>query len=197
MKTTCLVALALLATVPALGGQQPSGSEELKSLHGTQITMTSDSEGMSSQIWAKGNNLRLEMTVGNQKAISIQLGDTLYTYVEGSKAGTKQPLGRGLGSMGLIRQIEEIKARGKKEGSQELEGVRYVEYKYDVNFPAEAADAWLSATTSLPRIWFSVVRTADSTASGLRMVFRDMVANPDIPDDMFKLPPGVTFSESP
>jgi len=162
------------------------------------ITMISDQEGLSSKIWAKGNNVRAELTYDQKKAVSIQLGDTVYTYIEGSKqTGSKKHLGSGLGAMGLIKQIEEIKAKGKKQGSVKIEGIVCDKYEYDVNAPGERAVVYLSASTSLPRTWVSVVQLADTPASVLRMHYRDLKANVDIPDNMFKLPANVTFLEDP
>lgn len=195
MKIARIVALMLMAAVPVLGDQQPSGSAKLESLHGTMVMMISDDEGVPAKLWAKGNNTRVELTHGNQKVITIQFGDTMYTYIEGSRTGTKQHLGSGLGSMGLIKQIEEILAKGKKEGSEKIEGVRYDKYVYGSPEDREMAVVYLSPETSLPRIWLSAVKTDDKTASLLRMHYRDMNANVGIPDEMFKLPPDVTFSE--
>jgi hypothetical protein len=99
--------------------------------------------------------------------------------------------------MGVIKPIEEIKAKGKKQDSEQGEAGRYDKYEYNVNGPEEMAVVYLSAETSLPRIWLSVVKTGDKEASLLRVQYRDLKANVDIPDDMFKLPPDVTFSEEP
>ena len=153
-------------------------------------------EGVASEIWAKGNNLRSEVRAGDLKVISIQRGPTIYTFREGDQIGTKQTLQRGLGSLGFIKQIETVKAHGKKTGSQEIEGVEYDIYEYDVNAPAEMTILYLSKETSLPRFGISVVQTGEKTAEAMRMVYRDMEANVDIPDELFKLPEGIKFTES-
>jgi outer membrane lipoprotein-sorting protein len=201
MKTAYVapvVALALAAAMPVFASQQTSGSAKLESLRGTLITMVSEDRGIPARIWAKGNNTRTELTDGRQKTVTIQLGDTMYTYLEGStKPGMKQYLGRGLGSMGLIRQIEEIKAKGKQQTPEEIEGVRYDKYEYESNDRREVAVVYLSADTSLPRIWLSLVKAGEKDVSVLRMHYRDMQANVEIPDELFKLPPDVTFSEEP
>lgn len=195
MKTVYILALALIAAAPAPAGAQPSGSARLESLQGSLIIMTGDDRGVPARIWAKGNNTRTELNNGRQTAATIQLGDAMYTYVDGSKkAGTKRLLAPGLGSMGLIRQIEEIRAKGKKQTSEMIDGVRYDKFEYDVN-RGETAVVYLSAETSLPRIWFSVIKPVDKDASVMRMIYRDMQANVAIPDALFRLPADVAFEE--
>jgi alpha/beta superfamily hydrolase/outer membrane lipoprotein-sorting protein len=172
--------------------QQSSGLGNLTSLQGTLILMVSEDRGIPAKFWAKGNNMRLEASVGAKKTITIQVGDTLYTFNEGEKSGLKQHLGRGLGSMGLLRQIELIKTRGKKQGSKEFEGVLCDIYEYEA--PQELALVYLSVATSLPQRWISTIRSGDTTSSIL-MLFRNLEANMGIPDEMFKVPPEVKFSE--
>ena len=200
LKCTRIAALvvAVAAAAPVRGDPQPPDPPKLESLRGTMITIISEDMTFPAKIWAKGNTTRLDVTQGQQTAISIQLGDTLYTYLQGSKEmGRKQHLGTGLASMGLIKQIEEVKAKGKKQGVEQIEGLRYHKYEYDVNAPGEMAVVYLSAETSLPRLWVSTIQTADKDTSLMQMFFRDLKANVPIPDSMFKLQAGVTFSEKP
>jgi outer membrane lipoprotein-sorting protein len=161
------------------------------------ITMVSEDEGVPMEIWAKGDNLRAEASDGERKVITIQRGDTSYTFAPDSTKGHKMRVEEGLGSMGLVKQIAEIKAKGKREGAQELEGVVYDKYNYDVDAPQEWAVVFLDAKTSLPRYWISAVRTGEKTASAVRMVYRDMEANVEVADALFELPENVTFEEQP
>ena len=172
--------------------QQSSGLGNLTSLQGTLIMMVSKDRGIPAKFWAKGNNMRLEASVGEKKTITIQVGDTLYIFNEGEKSGLKQHLGRGLGSMGLLRQIELIKTRGKKQGSKEFEGVLCDIYEYEA--PQELALVYLSVAMSLPQMWISTIRSGDTTSS-IIMLYRNLEANVGIPDEMFKVPPEVKFSE--
>lgn len=196
MKIVYIVALALMAGVPALADEQPSNAAKLESLQGTLVIMMSEDRGVPARIWAKGNNTRTELSDGKQTAVTIQLGDVMYTYVEGSKrTGTKRHMGTGLGSMGFIRQIEEIRAKGKKQIPEEIDGVRYDKYEYDLSGREAMAVVYLSAETSLPHIWLSVIKSGENDASVLKMVYRDMKANVEISDELFKPPADVAFAE--
>ncbi len=95
--------------------------------------------------------------------------------------------------MGLIRQIATIKAKGKKQASRTIDGVTYDQYAYD-DPPHEWANLYLEAETSLPVTWVSAVRTGDKKATAVRMRDPDMEANVEVDDDLFKLPPDVTFA---
>ena len=64
----------------------------------------------------------------SEKLIIIQRGDTLYTYGFGSPQGEKTRFETGLASHGLIEQIALVKSKGKKDGSQVVEGVTYDQY---------------------------------------------------------------------
>ena len=96
--------------------------------------------------------------------------------------------------MVTTRQIEEVRAKGKKQTPEVIDGVRHDKYEYDLN-RGETAIVYLSAETSLPRIWLSVIRSADGGASVMKMVYRDMQANVAIPDALFRLPADVAFEE--
>jgi hypothetical protein len=79
MKTLVVLAILLTSMGPGWGAEPEKPTSNLVSLHGTMITMISDHEGMPMEIWAKGNNVRSEISAGDQKLIIIQRGDTLYT----------------------------------------------------------------------------------------------------------------------
>lgn len=197
MKTTTVLAIVLVMIVPAAGSEPKGATPELKSLHGTMIMMLSDKEGLPFEIWAKGNDVRTEFNGNTQKIISIQRGNTIYTYGDRASSGMRQVVLNGLGSIGLIKQIEEVKARGKKTDVHEIEGKQYQVYEYDINLPEEVAIVFLSVETSLPSYWHGVVKPGDNTASTQRMLFRNMEANVVVPDELFNIPRNVNFSDAP
>src|SRR4051794_10305015 len=102
LKTLTVVATMLTMTAGAVAHERPTDTARLVSLHGTMITMISENEGLSCEIWAKGNNVRTESERGGQKIITIQLGDAIYTYAKNSAWGNKTKFAAGLASMGLV-----------------------------------------------------------------------------------------------
>lgn len=190
-----LMACVLTCSIrPVQAESQVDTQVSLRTLQGTVITMISEKDGLPMRFWAKDNSFRGEITSGNRKIISIQRGNKNYTYEQGGKEGTLVETKRGLASMGLVRQIQDIKRLGKKNDAVEIEGETHDVFIYDVNIPEESAIVYLSRKTSLPRLWISVIRTANDRAEGNRMIFTDLKANHEIPDELFQIPPDVQFS---
>lgn len=190
-RNAFIVLLVLLCTSAFVKAQE----RRLESIHGTMITMISEKQGIVSEIWAKGNYLRSEMDLGGEKLISLQRDGVVYVYPSRGNIGMKRLVGRGLGSLGLVKQIHEIKSRGEIHGSEEIEGVLCDLYAYDVNLPEESALVLLSRETSLPTIWVSILRTDDQEPVAQRTVFKNLEANVKISDDLFEIPKSVRFSE--
>jgi outer membrane lipoprotein-sorting protein len=188
-----LLALAIALPGP-LGSRTPPAPQRLESLRCTVIT--GGEGGTPAELWAKGDKTRIEKAADGEKVVSLQLGDTLYIYRLGSRTGTKKRLGHGLDSMGIIQKIDWLKERGEIIGSEKIGNEVYDEYQYEKRgvTGGEIIRAFLSAKTSAPRIWSSMSfhgNQADTTTT----YYRDARANPDVPDEMFELPPGVKFSE--
>ena len=195
MKNLTGVAILLTMIAAAVADERATDTAELVSLHGTMITMISEREGLPAEIWAKGNNVRTESERGGQKIISIQLGDTVYTYAKNSVRGNKTKFAAGLASMGLIKQIAEVRSKGEKQASGELDGVVYDEFLYTEKNPQEWATVNLARKTSLPSTWISAIRTGDKKGIAFRLLYRNMEANVEVPDDLFTIPPGINFTD--
>src|SRR5215208_6440863 len=121
MKISSAIGFLLTATMVVSADEQRAGLPALKAFHGTMVTLVSGVEGPPCEIWASADNVRMEYNFGGQKIITIQRGDTLYTYGTDSGQGNKTRFETGLASMGLIKQIAEIKAKGKMQGSREID----------------------------------------------------------------------------
>ncbi len=181
----------LICTSSLLRAQE----RRLESIHGTMIMMISEKQGIPSEFWAKGNYLRSELSIEGEKLISLQRDGVVYVYPSKGNTGVKNMVGRGLGSLGLVQQINEIKSRGEIKGSEKIDGVLCDLYAYDVNLPEESALVMLSRESGLPMIWVSILRSDGQEPQVLRMMFRNLEANVKIPDSLFEIPKSVRFSE--
>ena len=193
MRLACVTVLVLILAEASFGDAPPS---ELKSLHGTMVTMHGDTEGFTAEIWAKGNNVRSEIAFGDQKVVTIQRGDTMYTFGSNSHVGNKTQFEAGLASLGLIQQIATVKSKGKKDSTRNVDGTVYDLYVYEVDAPHEIARVLLNSKTSLPQDWDSTVKNADGAPATVRMKFRNLAANVDVPDELFALPAGRSILRS-
>jgi tetratricopeptide (TPR) repeat protein len=158
--------------------------------------MISESEGLPMKFWAKGNLFRGELTAGDRKIITIQRASETFVYQVGSKTGDYRFVERGLATMGLIRQIEDVRRFGKKQQSVHIEGKLYDVLLYDINAPEESALVYLSRKGSLPKVWISVLRKTQDSAEAMRMFFQDVEANVDIPEELFEIPKDVEFTSA-
>ena len=194
------IAHLCLLTMPDVACSEES---VLETLHGTMITAYSNEwppafgeSGTASEIWAKGNSIRSETKFDGTNVVSIQSAGVLYTFVEGDRNGTRQRLpDAALGALGLIQQIEQIKARGTKNGDSILDGIAYDIYIYASS--VEVAEVHLARQTSLPRKWISVLRSAIGPPKSALMIFREMEGNIPIADELFEIPDDVYFTEEP
>lgn len=194
------VALLCLLTKPDVAY---SDIPELKTLHGTMITAFSNEwppafgeSGMASEICAKGNSIRSETEIDGTNVVSIQCDGVLYTFVEGHRNGTRQRLpGATLGALGLIKQIQQIKALGTKKGDSVVDGGPYDIYMYASS--VEVAKVHLSPQTSMPRKWISVLRSESGPPKSALMIFRRMEGNIPIGDELFEIPDDFYFTEEP
>lgn len=168
----------------------------LRSLRGrAYVNVTGGDQEHLFEFWAKGNRLRTEEIQNGKKTVTIQYGDTLYSYTEGEGIGSTGWLGEGLASLGFINQISEVKTYGERGPSKEIDGVQYHQYTYQRNAPEEITTGYLSATNSLPGIWTLSELEDDGRVIQRTIAFRDLEANVDIPDRVFHLPKGLTFQE--
>jgi hypothetical protein len=189
--------LALAIAVPThFAGQAAPPLPKLESLHCIMVAGSEAGGGAGTEIWAKDSNVRSERTADGQKVVTIQLGNMLYTYRTGSPGGEKKRLGSGLASMGLIRQIEWIKEKGQKIGSETIEGEMYDRYQYEerTGTGGEIVSVLLSERTSVPRAWSSMT-FGGNKASTWTVYYKDALANVSVPDEMFTLPPEIKFSK--
>lgn len=170
--------------------------QPLETLHGKAfVSVTGGDQEHLFEFWAKGNRLRTEEIRDGKKVVTIQYGDTLYSYTEGEGLATTGWLGEGLASLGFINQISEVQAHGERGESKEIDGVQYHQYIYRANAPEEVAVGYLSATSSLPESWTLAELEEDGRVIHRTIAFRDLEENVAIPDNLFHLPRGLTFQE--
>jgi hypothetical protein len=100
----------------------------------------------------------------------------------------------GLGSHGLITQIEKIKKAGKQTETYVHDGKKYVRYEYE-DLPTEIAIVKLSVEYSLPVWWHSVIYDPNKKIAVSHVIFEDLQANGAIPEELFEPPADVTFVE--
>jgi hypothetical protein len=154
------------------------------------------------QMWAAGNSGRSVMLAEGQMIHVLQLGDVMYSWDERRLDGTRQELGDGLASYGLIRQIERVRSLGTWVKDVEVEGTRYDVYSYSGTAHDgrgrqyhEEVSATFDSRTGAPKTWASTIREGTAgDSSTMIMYFRDVEVNARMPVDIFKLPSEIRFA---
>ena len=154
------------------------------------------------QIWAEGNNTHCLMLHEGRLVHSLQLGDTLYIWLDGHREGQRKHLGNGLASYGVIRQIERIRNLGTWDRELNVDGAVYELYSYkgsaqtDGQQYEEHVSVSFDARSGAPKAWVSDIMVGGSgVVERLTMLFRDVEVNPTMPLGIFDLPNGVVFTE--
>ena len=151
-----------------------------------------------SEIWAKGDLVRHEIANGDGKLIQIQRGELIYSFSAEDAFGMVIRVRRGLGTMGLVRQIEEIRAHGDVirrqdaffDTSQLPDEAEYDVYRYEDRLTGEVVNVALTHAGSIPRIWVGLLPNQNVTV----IHYWDMEANVEISDSLFNVPEKIDLS---
>jgi len=89
--------------------------------------MTTDSE-----IWMKDKSMRMKTLAMGMNVNIIKSGDFMYQWQEGQTTGMKMPanMRRGGGS-DYVNKIDEVRAKGKKIGTETVDGHKCDIYEYE------------------------------------------------------------------
>lgn len=95
---------------------------------GAQGSMTTDSE-----LWMKDKKVRIKTKAMGMDMNVVKSGDFVYQWKEGETSGMKMSTAmrrRGSTSMDYVEKMEDIRARGKKVGTETLDGHSCDVYDY-------------------------------------------------------------------
>ncbi len=192
-KTAGLAAAALVC-----GGMlaaQPIGPVHWKSktdmVGGPQGDMTSESE-----MWAKDKKLRMKTAVMGMTMNVVKSGDVLYQWQEGQTSGMKMSASmrrRGGPSADYIGKLDEIRAKGKKIGTETVAGHECDIYEYTEG----AGERPVKQTYWLARDMKGFPLKVVSETGGMKMTTlnSDIDLKASIPDSMLEPPADVKFQD--
>jgi hypothetical protein len=192
-KTAGLAAAALVC-----GGMlaaQPIGSAHWKSkteiVGGPQGDMTTESE-----MWTKDKKLRMNTTVMGMNMNIIKSGDVMYQWQEGQTGGMKMSASmhrRGGPSADYVGKIDEIRAKGKKIGTETIAGHECDIYEY-----SEAAGErpgkqtyWLARDVRN----FPIRIVSETGGMKITTLNSDIDLKASVPDSMLEPPADVKFQD--
>lgn len=188
-------ALFVAGTAPA---QAPADSVHWKST--VEIEGGQQSQGvgpMEAEIWLKKGSMRSKMVVMGMTRNVVKSGDTMYQWAEGEKKGMKfnASVAKRQGPGGdYANRIEEYRTKGKKAGTEKIDGHPCDIYELDVPAPegrGRTEKVWLA--TDLRNFPLKVIVEQGGMTVTSRN--RDVDFSTRIPDSLLTPPPDIEFQD--
>jgi len=158
-----------------------------------QIITSSQGETITSKVWIKGNNMRMEQIAEGEKMITLMKEGTMYLYYPAQKMAMKMVISVGAGQGGqenpkdMMEYLKSIKA--KPLGQEKIEG-KLCDI-YQVSYPQGLrGKVWVWKAKKLP---LKSVMTVGSETITTR--YRNVQMGINIPDSLFELPPGTQITD--
>jgi len=179
-------------------------AEEITTMSYDQTITSSRGATMTSKVWIKGNNMRMEQIADGEKMITLMKEGTMYLYYPAQKMAMKMDISAGAGQGGqenpkdMMEYLKSIKA--KPLGQEKIEGklcnVYQITYS-QTGLPAEAlakagvkSKVWVWREKKFP---LKSVMTVGSETITTR--YRNVQMGINIPDSLFELPPGTQIMD--
>ena len=195
---TAAVAGGFLFCAPA-AAQLPGDSAHWKSVMEVEGGNQAAVGPMQTEIWLKSGKVRTKMQVMGMTRNMVKTGDTMYQWAEGEKTGMKfdtaGPQRRGgAGAGDYANRIDEYRTKGKKTGSEKIDGHPCDIYELTTagrEGRERKETVWLA--TDLHNFPLKVI----SESNGTKVTSRnsDVEFKAAIPDSMWKPPADVTFQD--
>lgn len=140
-KENLLTSLRFKSVILAIGAMTLAGAlraQPFTSAHwksrtqmegGPQGDVTTDAE-----IWMKDKKIRMKMAIMGMDMNMVRTGDFVYQWQEGQATGMKIPTTvrrRGGPSTDYVSKIEDVRAKGKKVGTETVDGHPCDVYEYE------------------------------------------------------------------
>ena len=146
------------------------------------------------EIWVKAGKMRLKGDAGEMKMNMLHLGDLNYTWMDGTGQGMK--INASMTKRGsrpnhdYIDKIETVLAKGKKVGTEKIDGHPCEIWDYDGG-EGDRGKYWLAQDLKN----FPVKIVSETTRGKTTYHNTDIQIPGTVPDDMFVLPRDVTFRD--
>ena len=198
MKSRLSRTAGLAAAALVCGGilaAQPIGSAHWKSkteiVGGPQGDRTTESE-----MWMKDKKLRMKTAVMGMNMNVVKSGDVMYQWQEGQTSGMKMSASmrrRGGPSADYVGKIDEIRAKGKKIGTETVAGHECDIYEYSET----AGERSVKQTYWLARDMRNFPIKVVNETGGMKITTlnSDIDFKASVPDSMLEPPADVKFQD--
>ena len=148
------------------------------------------------EVWLKGGKMRMQTKATGAQMNMLKLGDEMYNWQEGGTAGMKMNLAMaqqvgGGSSSDYVTRAEEYRTKGKKVGTETIDGHPCEIYDYQDDARHTKGRYWLA--TDLDH--FAVKAVIESGGSKTTIHNTDIQVPASVPDSMLEVPRNVQFQD--
>ena len=188
-----LAALACGAVLQAQAFESAHWKATTEMSGGPRGDMKSESE-----VWMKDKKMRAKTQVMGMNMNVVKSGDFIYQWPEGQTAGMKIPANtsrRGGQSMDYVNKMADVRAKGKKIGTETVEGHSCDVFEY--NESGEQRGGTTKQTYWLARDLkdFPIKVVTENGGMKMSTVNHDVELNAKVPDSLLAVPEGVSFQD--
>lgn len=189
----------------------PTQAEEKLTTMSYDQIVTSPAQGtMTSKVWIKGNNMRIEQIAEGEKMITLMKEGAIYLYYPSQKMAIKMDISAGAGQGGqenpkdMMEYLRNIEA--KPLGQERIEG--QLCDVYQITYPQTGLPADLSSEASAKgeaspkaKIWvwreknFPLKSVMTVGGETLTTEYRNVQMGINISDSLFQIPPGTQIMD--
>jgi len=147
------------------------------------------------EIWLKGGQMRMKANASGMTIHMLKVGDDLYNWMDGQGMGMKMTAGanrRGRATQDYVNQVDVIRAKGKKTGTETIDGHPCEIWEY----AGEQGDShkgtyWLA--TDLKN--FPVKAIRETERGKVTYHNSDIEIPAKVSDDLFAVPKDIVFRD--
>lgn len=189
-----LIQLVCLICFVGLVCSSIQAEEKLTTMSYDQTITSSRGEVMTSKVWIKGNNMRIEQIAEGEKMITLMKEGAMYLYYPSQKMAMKMDISAGAGQGGQENpkdMIEYLKsAKAKPLGQERIEGKLCDVYRITYPQTGARSKVWVWREKKFPLK--SVMTVGNET---ITTRYRNIQMGINIPDSLFDLPPGTQIMD--
>ena len=193
-----LIQLVCFIYFVGLASSSIQAEEKLTTMSYDQMITSSQEKAITSKVWIKGNNMRMEQISEGEKMIALVKEGAMYLYYPAQKMAMKIDIGAGAGQGGqenpknMMEYLKSINA--KPLGQERIEGklcdIYQITYPL-TGLPVEA----LAKVEAKGKIWvwrekkFPLKSVMTVGGETITTRYRNIQMDINIPDSLFEIPP--------
>jgi len=151
-----------------------------------------------SEVWKKGEKMRAKTQVMGMDVNVVKSGDFVYQWPEGQTTGMKIPVNmnrRGGQSMDYVNKMADVRAKGKKIGTETLEGHPCEIFEYNESDQERGGTTKQTYWMARDLKGFPIKVVTENGGMKMTTVNHDVELGAKVPDSLLTPPDSVKFQD--